>query len=712
MKLQRVIFKNFKSYPDNDTEIDLSFVGKKLISGENGVGKSVIVDVVVWCLFGKTIGSAESVVNRDTGCNCKVELLFQIADNNYSIIRYRNHEEKGNKIFVFKNKKDITVKNAPEIERQISEITGLTYTSLVSSCVFSTETYTEFLRARPSDRLKAIESILPLGFIANYVKQLKKMIKPIEDNLEEKRNELRDLTAVIGSTENSKKDYLSTATIQIAELKSEKTLLENSIEKLKNEIEVFKHTNVDKELSSINTKEENSKLHETINTLKKSIVDTDFLYDKIKERKSELDELSEIDIFENTNKIDIYSKLSARKSEINLLISKHRIIDDEYKTQKAKFDSLETEHKSLLNKISSFEKHLEVCPTCSQIIDKERQNIISKSYTDEVTKIETQVNDFIPRKKEYEKNHLILKDLIIEDNSLSPLIIKPNYTKEYLDEIPVKILSIKKDISSLETQIKEITQNNNETLNKILALESKILTVEEVKFTKEELLNIKDKIKIKEEEVLKKENDLESIKKRAISVIDRNFISKLDKSIADSNLRKEVIENETRIVINTKKHYDTMYELLSNGDAGFKKFFINKILGIFNERINMYLPYFFNQEIGIVFDKNLNESIVFDGHNIEFSTFSSGQKTRVELAIALSLFIMVKTFFATNISFLVFDEILDKNLDVEGLNAVNVILTEMAKANTIFVMSHNEVLKDKFSEVISVVKKGKFSYVV
>jgi DNA repair exonuclease SbcCD ATPase subunit len=173
-----------------------------------------------------------------------------------------------------------------------------------------------------------------------------------------------------------------------------------------------------------------------------------------------------------------------------------------------------------------------------------------------------------------------------------------------------------------------------------------------------------------------------------------------------------VIENETRIVINTKKHYDTMYELLSNGDAGFKKFFINKILGIFNERINMYLPYFFNQEIGIVFDKNLNESIVFDGHNIEFSTFSSGQKTRVELAIALSLFIMVKTFFATNISFLVFDEILDKNLDVEGLNAVNVILTEMAKANTIFVMSHNEVLKDKFSEVISVVKKGKFSYVV
>jgi len=711
VKLQRVIFKNFKSYPDEDTTIDLSFVGKKLVSGVNGGGKSSIIDSIVWCLFGKTIGSADSVVNRKTGINCKVEVLFKVAHTNYSIIRYRNHEEKGNKIFIFKNKKDITVKNAPEIERQISEITGLTYTSLVSSCVFSTETYTEFLRARPSDRLKAIESILPLGFISVYVKQLKKMMKPIEDDLEEKKNELRDLMAVINSTENSKKDYLLTASTQINKLKAEKTELESDILVLKSEIDFLKHTDVEKELKTISINEENNKLEETISTLTKSLVNTDFFYDKLKTKKKELDELTKINILDELNLIHLFEKFSARKLIIEPLIIQHKKIDDERKIQNSKLNNLKKEQDLILEKTSSFKSHLDLCPTCNQVINKEKQDIILKSYSDSVSNLEIEIEKLTSKEDYYEKNFKSLIDLNFENTSLQSLIVKPNFNKEYLDNIPNEIKTIKNDIELTEKQISEVVKNNTESLNKIQALRFNIIAVGEIKFAKEELLNIKDKIKAKEDEILKKENELESIKKVAISVIDRSFVSKLDKSISDSVQRKGVVEDETRIVINTKKHYDAMYELLSNGDSGFKKFFINKILGIFNERINMYLPYFFNQEISVFFDKNLNEKITFGGNVIEFSTLSSGQKTRVELAIALSLFIMVKTFFATNISFLVFDEILDKNLDTEGLNAVNTILTELAKTNTIFVISHNEILKDRFNEILYIIQRNGFSYV-
>ena len=125
------------------------------------------------------------------------------------------------------------------------------------------------------------------------------------------------------------------------------------------------------------------------------------------------------------------------------------------------------------------------------------------------------------------------------------------------------------------------------------------------------------------------------------------------------------------------------------------------MISFFNESINFYIPFFFNKEIKIEFDKDLNETINYDNKVVSFKSFSAGGKTRLEIATAFALFNLSKTFFSSDTNLLVFDEILDMNLDSFGFEAVVEVIKGMAE-NSIFIISHQEAIKDSFDDVIRI----------
>src|SRR5271157_1505466 len=98
MKFLYVIVKNFKRYGDYDTRLNLDFSETRLLIGENGNGKTSFVDAIIWCLYGRSSSPVEEVVNRYIKKDCKVEVNLSIGRDNYSILRYRNHTEQGNKL--------------------------------------------------------------------------------------------------------------------------------------------------------------------------------------------------------------------------------------------------------------------------------------------------------------------------------------------------------------------------------------------------------------------------------------------------------------------------------------------------------------------------------------------------------------------------------------------------------------------------------------
>ena len=89
-----IIFKtirwqNFLSTGNTFTEINLNEVPNALIIGENGAGKSTILDALTFSLFGKPFRkiNKSQLLNSVNEKNCLVEIEFSTNGKEYKVTR-------------------------------------------------------------------------------------------------------------------------------------------------------------------------------------------------------------------------------------------------------------------------------------------------------------------------------------------------------------------------------------------------------------------------------------------------------------------------------------------------------------------------------------------------------------------------------------------------------------------------------------------------
>ena len=86
---ERVRFKNFLSYGNNWTEIELNTHKDTLIVGENGAGKSTFLDALSYGLYMKPFRKVNNpqLVNSINKKHLKVEVEFTVGGNHYKVGR-------------------------------------------------------------------------------------------------------------------------------------------------------------------------------------------------------------------------------------------------------------------------------------------------------------------------------------------------------------------------------------------------------------------------------------------------------------------------------------------------------------------------------------------------------------------------------------------------------------------------------------------------
>lgn len=84
---QKIRFKNFLSYGDNWTEINLNGSKDTLIIGENGAGKSTFLDALSYALYMKPFRQINNpqLVNSINKKHLAVEVEFDIGPNQYRV---------------------------------------------------------------------------------------------------------------------------------------------------------------------------------------------------------------------------------------------------------------------------------------------------------------------------------------------------------------------------------------------------------------------------------------------------------------------------------------------------------------------------------------------------------------------------------------------------------------------------------------------------
>ena len=716
--IKSVSIKNFFSYGPQETVIDLSGNGITNISGVNGVGKSTIIEAMLFALYGKTRQEkVADVVNRSVGKDCKVSVEFVGDDDEvYKVLRYRAHTTHKDKVYLFKGDKDISSKNASDTNEQIIDYFGMPYVAFVNSTVFSTEFYSNFFAANNTDRLNIFENILSLKEISYFYEEVKKIIKEIEESEIESKMKYTESNTKVESAQENLDTYNKQAKEKLLQLKSEKEDAQRAIEEAKVALKELGAIDVTAEKAKLSNTTLNEEYEKQINE-KKKLHDELNAFNTFPEEESELlVKYGDFDFNDNKKKEEKY------KSDLETIRTRESGIDK----SKLQLDSSMEKIRTLKSQKESSEKDLEkqkkdlekvkdaICPYCGNKMDAEetakKREIIDKK----IKELEGDIEDFEKQLKEEKVNLTEFKDTY--DTLLADVnLIRENLDKNFVansDLIKEKYLNALKHKTEFDKTYEENCKKQKELLIEIDELKEKKSKLEISKYTESYLNSIEEEIKKQEDIIAKSNTTIASVNAAVKSTYDKDYVEKIKSDIESLKEKAVFAKEQLEVIEDDKKHYEYLKECCSNKSNGFKKFFIGEMIPVFNEKINQYLPFFFNnKKIEVSFDKDLVETIKCDGQKITYASLSCGQKTRMEIAAAFALFGLSRVFFSNQSGLLIVDELLDRGLDEFGIKASLSILEGFAQDSKVYVISHNKTVTENITDVIEVkADENGFSY--
>ena len=214
-----VRWKNFLSTGNAFTEIQLDKNPSTLIIGENGAGKSTILDALCFVLFNKPFRqiSKSQLLNSINQREAVVEIEFTTQNKKIKIIR-------GIKPNVFEIYVDDVMinqnANAKDYQKHLEQqILKFNYRSFTQVVILGSSTFVPFMQLNSRARREVVEDILDIKIFSLMNLVLKTKVKEVNTNLTDS-NYATDLTKskieiqekYIEDTKNNRKNLLSEKT--------------------------------------------------------------------------------------------------------------------------------------------------------------------------------------------------------------------------------------------------------------------------------------------------------------------------------------------------------------------------------------------------------------------------------------------------------------------------------------------------------------------
>ena len=177
-----VRWKNFLSTGNSFIEIQLDRNPTTLIVGENGAGKSTVLDALCFGLFGKPFRtiSKKQLLNSINDSNCVVEVDFKIGSKSFKVIR----GIKPNIFEIYINGKMYNQDaNARDYQKYLEQqILKLNYRSFTQVVILGSSTFVPFMQLRARHRREVVEEILDIQIFSLMNMLLKQKLKTITEN--------------------------------------------------------------------------------------------------------------------------------------------------------------------------------------------------------------------------------------------------------------------------------------------------------------------------------------------------------------------------------------------------------------------------------------------------------------------------------------------------------------------------------------------------
>ena len=388
--------------------------------------------------------------------------------------------------------------------------------------------------------------------------------------------------------------------------------------------------------------------NEEIKTLDYQIHLLDERIDLQKKYMLELEKKTKEEITRKETKIsELLQNENEQHNEIARLTSeveKHSKEMEDLSSSAKKLKKLNTFLFKIQSKLSSCQKEHSfftdnhVCPTCTQDLSEDfRQEKITEGEG-ELNNLQTGLEDLLDAiSKEEERED--------EFNRLSKIVLGINNN---ITQANYQITTLRRGISDLEQEIKELEGSNPDKKAEFVKLEGLVKNKKELGSTQAE--NRKDRDTLLVASQLLKDNGI-----------------------------------KTRII---KTYLPAMNQL------------INQYL----QRMDFYVNFTLNENFEEIIKSRYRDVFSYD-------SFSEGEKARIDIALLLTWRSIAKLKNSVDTNLLILDEIFDSSLDQQGGMDLSWIIRNFDDNSNVYVISHRENLDGKFDRTITAVKEKNFSVI-
>jgi DNA repair exonuclease SbcCD ATPase subunit len=414
-------------------------------------------------------------------------------------------------------------------------------------------------------------------------------------------------------------------------------------------------------------------------------------------RREVIEDLLDIKIFSSMNVI-IKEKIRSLKEEIKTLDLKKESLNDKVQMQKNFIEELENLGNSNINankeKIVNLDKEIGDYIKENESVEDPLRALIQEQdaitgYAEKLRKLGNLKGKISQKVSTITKEHKFFTE-----NTVCPTCtqsIEEEFRLNRIKDAQDKAKELQSGYKELEEAIKEEEDRERQfnELSKEISKLTNVISQNNIKINglRRQIRNLESEIQTLTENLANRNSEHDKLEK---------FKNDLKSVYDDLSGKKDLIQ-----------YHDFSYSLLK--DSGVKSKIIKKYLPLINQQVNRYLQ-MLDFYINFTLDEEFNETVQSPIHeDFSYSSFSEGEKQRIDLALLFTWREVAKFKNSTNTNLLILDEVFDSSLDGLGTEDFIKIIRYVVKDSNVFIISHKAGMEDRFESVIRFEKIKGFS---
>jgi exonuclease SbcC len=385
----RLEITNFLPYKD-PSPLDFSGLHVVCLTGDNGAGKSSLLDAMTWALWGRARAKTDEELIRQGSSEMRVAFAFSLQGQAYQVIRQKKGGRRGAgalELQIQENGKwrgisEATVLNT---QRKIIQLLKLDYETFCNSAFLQQGKADEFTRKTSAQRKEVLADILGLAQWAVYEERARKCILDLREQI----------VTIEGEIAGYDRDLARRAEYESALAAAQQTLI--GVQERLRQAEA-QWAEVEKARDALEAlRRQLAELGRRLAASEKELAETEAELHGAQE-KGDPDSLNlELNLVQRQ-----LTLLDTRENERTAVTDRRQAAAEESARRKGENDTLGPQTEPLKKRIDTLGTANEpLCPTCGQPLTEDHRHRIVEALTAEVE----------ARRERYRENQVRLKEL-------------------------------------------------------------------------------------------------------------------------------------------------------------------------------------------------------------------------------------------------------------------------------------------------------------